>query len=252
MPRKKSDPTGPADKPGKTPRTSRVRASSAHDPVKGPEKDAPSSRLKSRTGGKEAQPEAKTLTPARRTATRHTLKSAVLEKSGRSWELPTRYGETKAVLLARDPYWIYAYWEITADKQNAAKTHLGDEHPRSGTVLRVFQSPGPEGGEPRFLYDVEVRPFITSWYLNVHRPDSDYYVEIVQRSPSGRIFVLARSNTVTTPRDFATPSPEKKWRVPDSLAKYFRKETRSQQTGVSSAQAAEGLPIERFPSGKGP
>jgi hypothetical protein len=241
MPRKKKD---PSEKPEKAPRAPRARASAGA----GAKKEAAPKRPRA-AAAKKTDP--KPLVPVRRTSNRQTLKASTASRAGRSWELPTRYGETKAVLLARDPYWIYAYWEVTTDQQSKAKAALGDEYARSSMVLRVFQSAGPEGGEPLFLYDVEVRPFITSWYLNVHHPDREYYVEVVQRSPSGRVFVHARSNLVTTPRDFATPSPEKKWHVPETLAKYFRRETRSQQTGVSSASVAEGMPFERFPSGKG-
>ena len=244
MPRKKSVPPDPDDKPAKKPSRPRAPKKPADKGV-APEK-APARK---RAAAPKAETGSKPLQPVRRKTNRHTLKKAVLEKSSRSWQLPSRYGETKAVLLARDPYWIYAYWEITADQQKAAKASLGEEYGRSGTVLRVFQSPGPEGGEPLFIYDVEVKSYITSWYLNVHRPDRDYFIEIIQRSPSGRLFLLARSNTVATPRDFASPSPEKKWRVPDTLAKYFRQETR--QVGVSSSESASGSPLERPPSGKG-
>ncbi len=239
MPRKKKE---PAAQPEKAPRAPRSRVSSGT----GAKKETASKRSRAATAKKG---DVKSLSPVRRVVNRQSLKAA--SRAIRSWELPSRYGETKAVLLARDPYWIYAYWEVTADRQEAAKTELGDEYARSGMVLRVFQSAGPEGGEPVFLYDVDVRPYITSWYLNVHRPDREYFIEIVQRSPSGRLFVHARSNVVTTPRDFATPSPEKKWHVPETLAKYFRREARSQQAGISSASAAEGMPFERFPSGKG-
>lgn len=246
MPRKKPDPSEKPEKPARSKRA--PRAASRQDVPAGNAK-RPSTPKKARVVKSPALD--KPLTPVRRVLNRHTLKSSVTTRSGRSWELPTRYGETKVVLLARDPYWIYAYWEITSDQMSLAKAALGDEHAGSSLVLRVYQSAGPEGGEPLFLYDVEIRPFITSWYLNVHRPDREYFVEMVQRARSGKIFLHARSNLVTTPRDFATPSPEKKWHVPETLAKYFRKETRSQQTGVSSAEVAEGMPFERFPSGQG-
>jgi hypothetical protein len=181
---------------------------------------------------------------------RHTMKPSTMIHASRSWELPTRYGETKAVLLARDPYWIYAYWEITPERLIEARGHLGDEQTKSSTVLRVYQSSGPEGGEPRFLYDVEIRSYITSWYLNVQRPDHVYFIEILQRASSGRLFVLARSNSVTTPRDFATPSMDKKWQVPEALSRYFHKEKKVQQAGVSSPDSV-GTSSERFPSGQG-
>jgi len=237
MPRKRTDSSGPSGKP----RTPRARKPKAADgaPVRTPRPK----KTASRSAGK---------APVRKRTSRHTLKAEGVARGPRSWELPTRYGETKAVLLARDPYWIYAYWEVTPERLSEARAFLGEEQERSGTVLRVFQSAGLEEGEPRFLYDVEVKPYVTSWYLNVHRPDTAYLVEIVQRAPSGRAFMMARSNAVTTPRDFATPSVEKKWKVPEGIARYFQKETLAQQNGVSSAQTAEGFPFERFPSGKGP
>jgi hypothetical protein len=38
--------------------------------------------------------------------------SVATESAGKSG-LPKNYGETKIVILPRDPIWFYAYWEVT-------------------------------------------------------------------------------------------------------------------------------------------
>jgi hypothetical protein len=34
-------------------------------------------------------------------------------EEGRGFELPSGYGDNKILLLVRDPYWVYSYWEIS-------------------------------------------------------------------------------------------------------------------------------------------
>jgi len=125
------------------------------------------------------------------------------------WEhpVPWSYGETRLVALTRDPYWIFAYWELTDEVHRAAEERVGREawfHARP--VIRVYDVTG--GGR----YDVAVDEGARNWYLNVGQPDRTWYLELGRITEAGEFVMLARSNTVHTPRD--APSGVIDWRWP--------------------------------------
>ena len=52
--------------------------------------------------------------------------------------LPYQYGDNMIYLLVRDPYWIYAYWEIQKDHQERMLGSLGGSWAKVKSVLRVY------------------------------------------------------------------------------------------------------------------
>jgi len=127
-------------------------------------------------------------------------------------ELPHEYGVDRIMLVPRDPWWLYAYWEITPTKREAALAALGEEADHARPVLRVFDVSfvDPQGSNASLSLDVEVPRNADSWYVNVGRPGASFCVEIGLRTASGRFLPLMRSNVVVTPR--ATPSPDREER----------------------------------------
>lgn len=124
------------------------------------------------------------------------------------WEfpLPWSYGETRLVLMTRDPYWLFAYWELTAEAHRAAAASVGPEAWFAARpVLRVYDV--TSGAH----YDVDVDEDARNFYLNVGRPDRSWYVEIGRLTPDGRFVMLARSNTVHTPRDGPSGVVDSRW-----------------------------------------
>lgn len=122
--------------------------------------------------------------------------------------LPEAYGRDYLVLVARDPWWLFAFWEITPATQEQARATLGAEAGGAATVLRLTEDEDARGatnGAAPSL-DVEIAAGAHSWYVNVGRPATAYRAEIGLRTASGRFVPLARSNVVRTPR--ATPSAE--------------------------------------------
>ena len=41
-----------------------------------------------------------------------------------AFELPASYGDDKIALLVRDPWWVYAYWEVTPERERQVVHHL--------------------------------------------------------------------------------------------------------------------------------
>lgn len=123
-------------------------------------------------------------------------------------ELPDNYGDNQIYLLIRDPHWIYAYWEIQKDHQEAHLAELGGSWDQVTSVLRVYDISDPDGKTT--FFDVILRNMVTAWYLNV-LPNHSYYVEIGLLHRDGRFIALARSNFITTPRSGMSEVIDEKW-----------------------------------------
>jgi hypothetical protein len=115
-----------------------------------------------------------------------------------SGDLPHAYGHDRIVALSRDPWWIFAYWEVTPASRARVLGSLGGGPGGPREVLRVSPITPTPGEAASFA--VEPPPATDRWYLNVPRPATPYYVEIGLVTPAGRFVPFARSNPVSTPR----------------------------------------------------
>jgi hypothetical protein len=111
-------------------------------------------------------------------------------------ELPGGYGESRIVLLPRDPQWAYAYWDIPNEHKEELRRQGGQM-----LALRLcdvtdinlsYQSPH---NVQEYLCDELAR----EWYLPIPVSDRDYVTEIGYRCADGRWLVLARSAPVRIP-----------------------------------------------------
>ncbi|MCK5180365.1 MAG: DUF4912 domain-containing protein, partial [Candidatus Omnitrophica bacterium] len=119
-----------------------------------------------------------------------------------SEEIPASYDKTSLTLVARDPYWIYAHWEITPSSVDKIKEEIGDEYEGSVYVLRMYDITYKDfdGNNANHWFDTDLPPFVSNWYINLMRDNATYCGAIGIRTQSGKFHVLARSNFVTTPR----------------------------------------------------
>lgn len=135
-------------------------------------------------------------------------------------QLPDFYGEDKVILLVRDPYWLYAYWEITDQAVNDVRVKSGDKSiGRANIVLRVKDITGTNPNKPASSFDIHVADGSSSWYINVSADNRDYCVEIGILTSDGRFFMVSRSNSVTAPRAGVSDVYDEKWM---SLEEYDR------------------------------
>jgi len=128
--------------------------------------------------------------------------------------LPSGYNDNRLVLLARDPHWLYAYWDFSTEEISAVLTRLGAQEARP--ILRVFDVTylDFDGANAWNHLDIELTPFATSWYIPVPRPDAAYCAEVGYQSPDGHFAALGRSNIVSTPRDGVSPDATLRWVTP--------------------------------------
>ena len=111
-------------------------------------------------------------------------------------DLPDGYGESRIVLLPRDPQWAYAYWDIPNDHKQTLRNQGG-----SRLALRFYDVTDIDVNtqSPHSLQQYECGEIAREWYLPVPVSDRDYTVEIGYVCNDGRWLVLARSVSVRVP-----------------------------------------------------
>jgi hypothetical protein len=134
--------------------------------------------------------------------------------------VPTGYGDHHIVLMVKDPWWIYAYWEIQPQQERQAHAQLSpDEVGGLQTILRVYditQRNFPAQPAHRFM-DIPLSSLANNWYIHVDAPDRTFVVDIGLLTRQGRFLLLARSNPVHTPRFGPSDVLDEEWMVPDEL-----------------------------------
>lgn len=134
------------------------------------------------------------------------------------FRFPPGYGDNRIVLLARDPWWIFAYWEIRKDKEEdvVRKMESCGDTP-AGSVLRVYDVTDISfnGSNAHSFFDIELKGLASSWYINVGLPDKSWVVDIGMVSKKGKFYLLARSNTIKTPRFGMSDQLDADWMMPE-------------------------------------
>jgi uncharacterized protein len=111
-------------------------------------------------------------------------------------ELPDGYGESRIVLMPRDPQWAYAYWDVP----NAHKEELRRQGGQQ-LALRVYDVTDIDINHqaPHSVQEYLCDEMAREWYLPVPVSDRDYVADIGYRCADGRWLVLARSTPITVP-----------------------------------------------------
>jgi hypothetical protein len=128
-------------------------------------------------------------------------------------DLPTGYGKDRIVVMVRDPYWLHCYWELTRNAIQRAEAALGQEWHTSRPILRLLDvsSRDNAGHTEQPLRDIDIHGGCNNWYVDVSSPPRSFRVDIGYLSRSGRFFVLARSNVVSTPRAGVSDVIDENW-----------------------------------------
>ncbi len=135
---------------------------------------------------------------------------------GRVTGLPKAYGDTKIVILPRDPMWMYAYWEISAVASEQLRKRLGDQRlGASRWTLRVYDITDVQfnGTNANRYFDVAVNADADNWYLNVGELNRIWCVDLGVVTPEGEFVVIARSNVLGLPRHGVSPITDEQWAI---------------------------------------
>ncbi len=165
-------------------------------------------------------------------------------------ELPRSYGRDRIVLLPRDPWWVFAYWEVTPTTRINALRTLAAQAEGAREVLRVYDVTFITftGDNAWLFFDVEVAPGADRSYLNVGRPAASFCVELGLRSGNGRFLPLVRSNVVTTPRSSPSPDTAVRWvELGRGAPREVAAEWRGERVEPRDGGAGDGTPIGERP-----
>lgn len=160
-------------------------------------------------------------------------------------ELPVNYGNNKLVLMVRDPYWVYSYWEIQQDKISAGLKALAKPHDEIRWVLRVFTTQVGSKTPASPPADIEVQADARSWYLHLNSAGATYYAEIGLMDRQGKFHRLATSNTITLPPDRPSDVVDEQWMSRDEeFQKLYTFASGDQLGGGSEViQKGQGFPF---------
>ncbi len=111
-------------------------------------------------------------------------------------ELPNGYGESRIVILPRDPQWAYAYWDVTREHKDELRRHGGQQ-----LALRLFDVTDIDihSQAPHSVQEYGCDEMAREWYLPIPVSDREYLLEIGYRTWDGRWLTLARSASMRVP-----------------------------------------------------
>jgi len=155
------------------------------------------------------------------------------------FEYPESYGESAITLMVRDPYWLFAYWELSPHLRGELLDRIGEEDlARSRLVLRVYDVTRSSPDRPASIHDIDVAPGARNWYINVMRVERDYCVDLGIITPGGTFIVIARSNVVSLPPVGPSEVVDEEWVTLEALGElYARVES---ERGPSSGSGGWG------------
>ena len=107
-------------------------------------------------------------------------------------ELPDAYGTGRLFLAARDPHWLYAYWDLNWQQMADYRGQASDGR----LLLRVFEK---NHGDP--IQTLTLGHDSRNWYIPVNKAATTYSAELGFWRHDGHFHVVSRSHEATTPSD---------------------------------------------------
>lgn len=168
-------------------------------------------RKKTRTVRKKVPPVAKkiSVTVAKKGNRTHRFDSLLRVKESQS----------QMVMLIRDPFWVYIYWDFSKALLTKAETMLAQWGDEGRALIRIYDITDLEfdGRRSHWHFDVDVLLEARSWYVHVGIPNRTYIADIRISNGAGECLVLATSNSVHTPAQSANFTHDLKAKGSDRL-----------------------------------
>lgn len=129
-------------------------------------------------------------------------------------ELPKSYGKNKLVFMVRDPYWGFAYWEIT--KEVFDQYQLVDKE----MFIRVYDITSTDKVDSAdSFFDVKIEGNTSNWYIKLPKANRKYVADYGFFKETYYVSLL-RSNVAISPRDDISDQTDAEWSLTDDQ---FRK-----------------------------
>ena len=161
------------------------------------------------------------------------------------YALPDTYNEDRLVILPRDPYWMFAYWEITEGKRQQVKEKYGkDIFEVSQAILRVHDITGVKkftGTNSIGYKDIPAFIATRNWYIKVDYPGKTWCIELGLKTRDGKFIILLRSNIVALPSDRVSDVTDEQWLLMTDDYEKLLKLSGVDKIGVGSLEMAKFL-----------
>ncbi|MCK4851805.1 MAG: DUF4912 domain-containing protein, partial [Candidatus Omnitrophica bacterium] len=98
----------------------------------------------------------------------------------RDMQVPSGYNDNRIVLMVRDPWTLYTYWEVKKEVEDRVRDDIRRKDLAvSKSVLRVYDvtESGPDR-EPSIIFDFELKNWANSWYVHAGKPGRKWMVDI--------------------------------------------------------------------------
>ncbi len=111
-------------------------------------------------------------------------------------ELPDAYGTGRLFLTARDPHWLYAYWDLSWQQMADSRGQASDGR----LLLRVYEK---NHDDP--IQVLTLGHDSRNWYIPVNKAATTYRAELGYWRHDGQFHVISHSRETTTPPDAVSP-----------------------------------------------
>ncbi|UFP95759.1 DUF4912 domain-containing protein [Gloeobacter morelensis] len=111
-------------------------------------------------------------------------------------DLPGGYGESRVVILPRDPQWAYVYWDVPNEHREELRRQGGQQ-----LSLRLYDVTDISfnGYNSHSVQEFPCDELAREWYIPIPISDRDFVTDIGYRTGDGRWLVAARSASVRIP-----------------------------------------------------
>lgn len=111
-------------------------------------------------------------------------------------DLPEAYGTGRLFLVARDPHWLFAYWDLSWQQMADDRGQAVDGR----LVLRVFEK---NHAEP--VQELTLQHDSRNWYIHVGKAATTYSAQLGYWRQGGGFNVIGQSREATTPAAAVSP-----------------------------------------------
>lgn len=150
-------------------------------------------------------------------------------------ELPSSYGQDRLILLARDPYTLFATWELTGGRREQVLAQSGIPPDSARLTLRLLKG----WGDPRLdAHGVIIAEHCVegahSWYLHGAEPGSVVHAQLGLKI--GDLFIpLVASDPVPLPRGKESDVIDAEWMTIEEVLARSRRGVHDQSSpGIMS------------------
>jgi hypothetical protein len=162
-------------------------------------------------------------------------------------DIPDSYNETYMRAMARDPQWLFSYWEISEGTRKDLRAKMGENAFASAKrIMRLIDVTdiNYDGSNAERYVDIEINEFANNWYVQVPESGRSYVLELGFLSTTGRFYCAARSNAISVPRMGVSPLQDEEWATV-STDELIRMSSDAMRSGMGSSErrfaAAETL-----------